>query len=78
MTKSEAEERFKELDRINGRVEDIREDFQWDGDLDKATATIIADHLGRACEAFGHAVWAIHAAYQLRDAEEILNPVSAG
>jgi hypothetical protein len=73
MTKDEAEQRFKELDRINERVEDIREDFQWDDDVDKATAAMIADHLGRACEAFGLAVWAIHAAYQLRDAEEILS-----
>jgi hypothetical protein len=73
MTKSEAEQRFKEIDRINERVEDIREDFQWDDAVDKATAAMIADHLGRACEAFGDAVWAIHAAYQLRDAEEILN-----
>jgi hypothetical protein len=72
MTKDEAEQRFKELDRINERVEDIREDFQWDDAVDKATAAMIADHLGRACEAFGDAVWAIHAAYQLRDAEEIL------
>jgi hypothetical protein len=74
MTKDEAEQRFKELDRINERVEDIREDFQWDDDVDKATAAMIADHLARACEAFGAAVWTIHAAYQLRDAEEILNP----
>jgi hypothetical protein len=73
MTKSEAEQRFKEIDRINERVEDIREDFQWDDAVDKATAAMIADHLGRACEAFGDAVWAIHAAYQLRDAEEILS-----
>jgi Ni,Fe-hydrogenase III large subunit len=74
MTKSEAEQLFKKLDRINERVEDIRDDFQWDYETtDRATADMIADHLARACEALGLAGRAIHTAYQLRDAEEILS-----
>jgi hypothetical protein len=74
MTKSEAEQRFKELDRINERIEDLRDDFQWDYETtDRATADMIADHLARACEVLGAAGRAIHAAYQLRDAEEILS-----
>jgi hypothetical protein len=74
MTKSEAEQQFKEIDRINERIEDMRDDFQWDYETtDRATADMIADRLAQACEALGLAGWAIHTAYHLRDAEEILS-----
>jgi hypothetical protein len=79
MTKSEAEHRFREIDRINEQIEDMRDDFQWDYETtDRSTADMIADHLAQACEALGLVEWAIHTAYQLRDAEEILNPATAG
>lgn len=71
MTKCEAERLFKELDRLNEQIEDIREAIQWDGNA-PADVSQIVDRLGLASDALGEASWGIHATYQLRDAEQIL------
>jgi hypothetical protein len=63
MTKCEAERLFKEIDRINEQIEDIREAFQWDPDAGIAGERI-ADHLARASDALGTTEWEIHDAYQ--------------